>query len=126
MRLLMPPVLSLCHRSPKDNDTCPKQDRWSSCDQPHISFRMLAYLRKSVTWIITSVVGVGAVLLNKSALSNTMSHHHHDPLPAVPEVNTGLASDGWFRYSAVSMLASLAEPAWAGAAAVNLVSRIWG
>jgi nitric oxide reductase large subunit len=58
---------------------------------------MLAHLRKSVTWIITSaiglVVGVGALLLNKSALADTAEHlhhhHHHDP-PAVPEVNTGL------------------------------------
>jgi nitric oxide reductase large subunit len=58
---------------------------------------MLAYLRKSVTWIITSaiglVVGVGALLLNKSALADTAlhwHHHHHDPPPAVPEVNSGL------------------------------------
>ena len=57
---------------------------------------MLAYLRKSVTWIITSaiglVVGVGALLLNKSALADMtehLHHHHHDP-PPVPEVNTGL------------------------------------
>jgi hypothetical protein len=59
---------------------------------------MLAYLRKSVTWIITSalglVVGVGALLLNKPALADTAEllhhhHHHHDP-PPVPEVNAGL------------------------------------
>ena len=57
---------------------------------------MLEHLRKSVTWIITSaiglVVGVGALLLNKSALADTaehLHHHHHDP-PAVPEVNTVL------------------------------------
>jgi hypothetical protein len=57
---------------------------------------MLAYLRKSVTRIIASaiglVVGVGALLLDKSALADTTAHwhhHHHDP-PAVPEVNTGL------------------------------------
>jgi hypothetical protein len=59
---------------------------------------MLAYLRKSVAWIITSafglVVGFGALLLDKSALADTalhLHHHppHHDP-PAVPEVNTGL------------------------------------
>jgi hypothetical protein len=59
---------------------------------------MFAHLRKSVTWIIMSaiwlVVGVGALLLNKSALADTAlhwhHHHHHDPPPAVPEVNTGL------------------------------------
>ena len=56
---------------------------------------MLAYLRKSVTWIITSavglVVGVGTLLLNKPALADTaeLLHHHHDP-PPVPEVNAGL------------------------------------
>ncbi len=60
---------------------------------------MLAYLRKRLTWIITSaiglVVGVGALLLDNSALADTalhLHHHHpphHDP-PAVPEVNTGL------------------------------------
>ena len=57
---------------------------------------MLAYLRKSVTSIITSavglVVGFGALLLNKPALADTaehLRHHHHNP-PAVPEVNTGL------------------------------------
>jgi hypothetical protein len=58
---------------------------------------MLAHLRKSVTRIITSaiglVIGVGALLLNKPALADTAEHwhhhHHHDP-PAVPEVNTGL------------------------------------
>ena len=57
---------------------------------------VLAYLRKSVTWIITSavglVVGVGTLLLNKPALADTaelLHHHHHDP-PPVPEVNAGL------------------------------------
>jgi hypothetical protein len=57
---------------------------------------MLAYPRKTVTWIISSavglVVGLGALLLNKPALADTAEHlhrHHHDP-PAVPEVNTGL------------------------------------
>jgi hypothetical protein len=60
---------------------------------------MLAYLRKSLTWIITSavglVLGVGALLLNRSAWADTALQwhhhgpHHHDP-PAVPEVNTGL------------------------------------
>jgi hypothetical protein len=57
---------------------------------------MLAYLRKSMTWIITSavglVVGAGALLLNKPVLADAakhLHHHHHDP-PAVPEVNTGL------------------------------------
>ncbi|HEX3446154.1 MAG TPA: hypothetical protein VHS80_15655 [Chthoniobacterales bacterium] len=58
---------------------------------------MLTYLRKSVNWIITSatglVVGVGILLLNKSALADMtehLHHHHHDPPPAVPEVNAGL------------------------------------
>jgi hypothetical protein len=57
---------------------------------------MLVYLRKSVTWITAAaiglVVGVSALLPNKSALADTalhLHHHHHDP-PAVPEVNTGL------------------------------------
>lgn len=59
---------------------------------------MLAYLRKRLIWITTSViglvVGVSALLPNKSALADTALHlhhhpHHHDP-PAVPEVNTGL------------------------------------
>jgi hypothetical protein len=56
---------------------------------------VLAYLRKSLIWITTLaiglVVGVSALLPNKSALADTALHlrHHHDP-PAVPEVNTGL------------------------------------
>jgi hypothetical protein len=59
---------------------------------------------KSLTWVITSVVGVvagiGALVLNNSAsadgvmdsvpLLHHLHHHHHDPPPAVPEVNTGL------------------------------------
>jgi hypothetical protein len=59
---------------------------------------------KSLTWIITSVVGVvagiGALVFNNSAsadgvmdnlpLLHHLHHHHHDPPPVVPEVNTGL------------------------------------
>jgi hypothetical protein len=55
---------------------------------------MLAYLRKSVTRAITAVIGVGALLLSRSAFAETALNlhrhpHHHDPAP-VPEVNTGL------------------------------------
>jgi hypothetical protein len=64
---------------------------------------MLAYLGKSLTWIITSTVGlavgVGALVLSKSSgypvvtgpvlphLPITLPQH---PPPAVPEVNAGL------------------------------------
>ncbi|MBV8214819.1 MAG: hypothetical protein JOZ08_16555 [Verrucomicrobia bacterium] len=76
---------------------------------------MLAYLGKSLTWIITStlalVAGVGALVLNSPASEGTTSSgiwkwppqwpphwspqwpHFpppHNPPPAVPEVNAGL------------------------------------
>jgi hypothetical protein len=72
---------------------------------------MLAYVGKSLVWIIASVVGltvgVSAFVLNKSTSPDTTgaSHWllpkfpqlpqlpqlpHHAPPPAVPEVNTGL------------------------------------
>jgi hypothetical protein len=66
---------------------------------------MLSYLRKSLTWIITSTValavGVGTLLLNIPVAANTTSTSnwrssvwppqwpHHGPPPPVPEVNTG-------------------------------------
>jgi hypothetical protein len=66
---------------------------------------MLAYLGKSLTWIITSAlglaVGVGALVLNHPASAGAtgsgngvlpklpLPPQHHSP-PAVPEVNTGL------------------------------------
>jgi hypothetical protein len=66
---------------------------WQLTQEKRTMLHMLAYLRKRVTWIITSAIGVGALLLNKSVLADTAEHlhhhHHHDP-PAVPEVNTGL------------------------------------
>jgi hypothetical protein len=67
---------------------------------------MLAYLRKNLTWIITSavglVVGVSAAILSDSASASSGAGnwklppvpihppHHHGGPPAVPEVNTGL------------------------------------
>jgi hypothetical protein len=67
---------------------------------------MLAYLRKNLTWIITSavglVVGVSAAILSDSASASSGAGNWklppapihppppHGPPPAVPEVNTGL------------------------------------
>jgi hypothetical protein len=69
---------------------------------------MIAYLGKSLIWIITSVVGltvgVSALVLNKSVSAGTTGTGnwvlpklpmlpqlpHHNAPPAVPEVNTGL------------------------------------
>jgi hypothetical protein len=60
---------------------------------------------KSLTWIITSFVGlaagISALVLNNWAWADGVTdklpllhhlhhHHHHDPPPAVPEMNTGL------------------------------------
>jgi hypothetical protein len=63
---------------------------------------MIAYLLKSVTWIVTFVVAVGvgvsALIVNQPE-SGAISPRtwwswppppHHHPPPAVPEVNTGL------------------------------------
>jgi len=68
---------------------------------------MFTILGKSLVWVITSAlgisIGVGALILNKSASANPAGGnnvlHPHFPLwppphhvtpPAVPEVNTGL------------------------------------
>ena len=67
---------------------------------------MLAYLGKSLTWVITSAValvgGLGAAILSNSAsaasgTTNWKLPHlppnpppHYGPPPVVPEVNTGL------------------------------------
>jgi hypothetical protein len=71
---------------------------------------MLAYLGKSLTWIITSglalVAGLGAIVINFPTAGGTNSPGiwkwpvpphwpptwppPHNPPPAVPEVNTGL------------------------------------
>lgn len=66
---------------------------------------MLAYLGKSLTWIIMSavglLVGVSVLVVNKTAWGNTpvsgpvvpslpITNLPHSPPPAVPEVNAGL------------------------------------
>ena len=61
---------------------------------------MLNYIGKGLTWILTSgvalVVGLGALVLSKTAAAGTIPQlpvllpPHHDAPPVVPEVNTGL------------------------------------
>ena len=63
---------------------------------------MISLLGKKLTWIITSIIGlvggIGAFIINKSASAETVTKSgwlgpfwppHHNPPPAVPEVNTG-------------------------------------
>lgn len=64
---------------------------------------MITLLGKTVTWIVTSTVGlvfaVSAIVLNRATTAEGSivdnlklhwpPHHHHHP-PVVPEVNTGL------------------------------------